>query len=567
MAQDKLLFAQRDTIDLNYQTGGFALDSMDMANGFDEQIRPGSFYLQEFNLIKNLSLQPDLGNESAGLNYLARQFTSPFLISPLPYIGLQYSFGTNLTQHLNLQYAQQLSRKAHLNLRYKRDAGNGFLTNSKYGFDDVNAHYQYKTTNYSSTLNASYSKYDWQENGGITTDSLLDEFAIVFTPVNKNKANTIVKKADIQFNNYINFISDSVLQTGLVIKNRYDVVNRVYTERSDTLSELYDKINLDSTSTRDQYQTASIKTSIGYFFTRSLFEIDALLGHRYWRNQNLGINRDTNELFLSSSLLLGRENFNLKNDFYFNLVGATGEVKNNTSLYLDWKGFEINGNFGFYNVLPTPYQRFHTANNYNWNFSSFDAQQQIQLGGKIAYEKKHSAFAQLQTLTTTNGLYFIDSTWRQDTLTTVALTQLTVGGALNWKKISLYPTVTFRLNSENYAFQPKFSTRTRFSYSTGVFKANRLKVAMGFDIGYDSEYRVLTYNPVLSLYEPSAANPLSGNLFAVDAFFNAEIKEFRFFVRAQNIDYFWNPSTTRIDPNFPIIPFMIKVGVSWDFFN
>jgi len=59
---------------------------------------------------------------------------------------------------------------------------------------------------------------------------------------------------------------------------------------------------------------------------------------------------------------------------------------------LNWKGFRINGNLGFYNVLPTPYQRFHTANNYNWKLTSFEAQQQLQFGGRISYEQKSPYF-------------------------------------------------------------------------------------------------------------------------------------------------------------------------------
>lgn len=566
-AQHHLLCSDRDSITLHFQTNGFALDSMDLANGFDEPLRPGSFYLHEFNLIDNLSITDDLGNESAGINYLSRKFQSKFLISSLPYLGVQYSFGTNLTQHLNLQYAQQLSDKSNLNIRYKRDAGNGFLTNSSYGLDDVNALFQYKNKRYSNFTDASYSKYDWQENGGIATDSLLDEFAIIFTPIRKSNANTIVKKADIKLSNYFNLMNDSLIKTGLVIKNRYEVINRLYTEESDTLFALYDKINIDSNATRDQYQTGSIKNSGGYFFASKYFEIDALVGYRYWRNQNLGVNRDTNEVFLSSELFFGAKNYHLTNTFYFNLIGATGEFKNNTALFLKYKDFSVKGNLGIYNTLPTPYQRFHIANNYDWYLNSFEAQQQIQLKGRITYAKKQKVFAELKSLTTTNGLYFIHNTWRQDTLDIVSLSSLKIGASFTWEKLSLYPTVTFRVNSENYGYQPNFSTRTRFSYSTGVFKANRLKVAMGFDFGFDSDYQVLTYNPTLSLYEPELNTPVSGNLFTLDAFFNAEIKEFRFFVRSQNIDYFWNPSTTRIDPNFPITPFMIKIGVSWDFFN
>ena len=94
VAQNQLLYDKKDSINLNFQTNGFLLDSIDLANGFDEQLRPGSFYLQELNLIDLLAIQPDLGNESSGINYLGRNYKSRFLITPLPYLGVQYSFGT-----------------------------------------------------------------------------------------------------------------------------------------------------------------------------------------------------------------------------------------------------------------------------------------------------------------------------------------------------------------------------------------------------------------------------------------------------------------------------------------
>ena len=72
------------------------------------------------------------------------------------------------------------------------------------------------------------------------------------------------------------------------------------TKRADVLGDLLTQftIHLDSTATRDQFNWARIRNAAGTYYSnrKSKFYLDALIEHGYWNFQNLGVNRDTNEI-------------------------------------------------------------------------------------------------------------------------------------------------------------------------------------------------------------------------------------------------------------------------------
>jgi len=56
-------------------------------------------------------------------------------------------------------------------------------------------------------------------------------------------------------------------------------------------------------------------------------------------------------------------------------------------------------------------------------------------------------------------------------------------------------------------------------------------------------------------------------LLRLNAFMALSIDEFRFFLKAENLSSLINDPKTRIDTDYPIMPFLIRVGITWDFFN
>lgn len=565
-AQNKLLTPQIDSIDLNYRSSGYEIDSVDIVLGAHENLRPSGFRLPELYLSEYLKQGDVLGNSFSGFSYLQRNISTPNLVSSLPYLGFQYSFGSSNTQNLNLQYSQQINDKTLFNLRYNKKSSNGFLRLGAYALNDVNAVILRKAKFYSSKFDFNYSNYTWNESGGITTDTLLDSIIAIITPVYKTDAETKVKRADIRWSNYLNFSKDSILKTGVFQESRYELVNREYRENSPYLN--LDTFFIDSNSTRDQYQTASIKNGIGYFFSSKFFEINASANHRYWRNQNLNRYFDTTEIFLASELYAGFEKFNLSNSFYFNLIGATGEIKNYTKLNVDFPWFNLKANLDFLNVYPTPYQREHYANNYQWKLNDLSAQQIINLGGEASLKTKINLGSGVNFNTINNGLFLIDGQWRQDTLNTISTGNIELFANYNLWKFGFHHVVDLNINSNNYAFQPTFTSGNRINFRTSIFKAKKLKLNLGIDLSYIGPYNNFLYIPELSTYSISTKNTSSGgDFFLLHAFAAIDIDPFRIYIRAENVSNLWNSAKIRVDANYPIMPLYLKMGLSWDFFN
>ena len=476
---------------MGYRSGGTALDSIDASFIGQTTLRPGSGFgeIYEQNLARNIFLSPGC------FSYLSseRKVTPKF--SGLPYLGFQYAFGSSLTQDLNLEYHQFFDPNTHLHLRYNRRTSNGFLRNGDYKLNHLDIRFYHSKKRYSTNFNAYYAAHDIAENGGITTDSLLNEFAIEFTPIKRDRARSRVRKLDLKCDNYLRMVGDSILGSGFKTKHQFNITGREFVEQLIGLDQSpTDTFFVDTSgATRDQYQTAKFSNGAGVYFNSPNLKVDATLNHQYWRNQNLGVNRDTNEVYLHSNLYasLGKR-LNLRNEFYFNLIGATGEIKNYAGLNFNMlNNLTLRGNVNFENLYPTPYQRFHTANYYQWNIQDLKMQQKLQAIGSVKYGDSTFVEAALIWSSINNGRYFINNEWRQDTLDLVTMGALQLKAGLSLGQWSFYPTVTLRFNSANFNYQPIFSTMNRISFQTKLFEAQQLGIAMGVALGYETSYNFM----------------------------------------------------------------------------
>jgi len=567
LGQKEFFFQEMDSIKIGYRSGGTALDSIDASFIGQITLRPGSGFgqLYERNLAQNTFLSP------GGLAYISseRKITPKF--SGLPYLGFQYAFGSYLTQDVNLEYHQFLNPNTHLHFQYNRRTSNGFLRSGDYKLNDLDLRFYHSKKRFSTNFEGYYAAHDIAQNGGIVTDSLLEDFAIEFTPVQRDQSRSKVRKLDLKWDNYLRMVGDSVIGSGFKTKHQYNIVGREYVEQLLDLDlSPTDTFFVDTTgTTRDQYQTAKFSNGAGVYFNSPHFKVDATLNYQYWRNQNLGINRDTNEVYLHSNLWasLGSR-LKVRNEFYFNLIGATGEIKNYAGLNFKMlNNLTVKGKLNFENLYPTPYQRFHTANYYQWNIDNLKMQQKLQAVGSIKYGDTTFIEASVVWTSINNGRYFINNEWRQDTLDLVTMGAFQLKGGFKLGQWSFYPTATLRFNSANFNYQPVFSAMNRITFQTKLFEAQKLGIALGADLGYESGYNFMEYNGVLGLLQIPSASVKTESLLRLNAFMALSIDEFRFFLKAENLSSLINDPKTRIDTDYPIMPFLIRVGITWDFFN
>lgn len=562
--QEEFFFPKVDSITIDYRSDNHWLDSVDAGFIGNINLRPAAGFQQIFE--HHLAI--NLFNNTGGLAYTFEDLMVKPKFSGLPYVGFQYAFGTKVTQDLQVEYQQYYRPKTHLHLQYNRRVSNGLLRNGAYTLNDLSLLFYHQKGWYATNFSGYFGGYDYGSNGGMLTDSLLDEFEIEFTPVRRDMANSKSRKLDLKWDNYFRLIGDSVIGTGLKSRHQYSLIGREYMDEL-LNPTMFDTLYLDTVGTRDQYQTVHFANGAGVYFDSPYFKIDGTINYQYWRNQNSAVNRDTSELFVHSNLwaALGKR-IHLTNEFYFNVLGAIGEVKNYARIKYDiLNNLGIIGNVNFENLYPDPYQRFHTANYYQWKIDDLKMQQKLQVRGSVKYGDTSFIQANVVWTTINNGRYFIDNEWRQDTLDLVTLGAVELRGALRLGKWGFYPSATYRFNSSNFAFQPQFSTMNRITFSTKLFKAQRLGMALGVDVGYETSYQYMLYNSVLDVLSPVQTADKSGGYMRLNAFLALSMDQFRFFVKAENLSSLWNDPKIRIDSNYPITPFIMRIGITWDFFN
>jgi hypothetical protein len=81
----------------------------------------------------------------------------------------------------------------------------------------------------------------------------------------------------------------------------------------------------------------------------------------------------------------------------------------------------------------------------------------------------------------------------------------------------------------------------------------------GVDIRYAPSYNTYAYNPVF--YDFAIADVKISNQPIVDIFFNAKVRNFRFFFKKENISGFWNRSLNKQVKLYPIPDFTTRFGI------
>ena len=490
----------------------------------------------------------------------------PMHFSALPHLGFSYSIGQQGSQFLRANYTHSISDKLLLDIEYERNSGQGAIRNAGFSNDNVKLQLQRKGVRYAFQLQGAFQSYNNNHPGGLRTDTLINDFGLAFSPVYKVDAKSRNRLAEVRFKNYFDVLKDSTTMLGLVTNHVYNIRNRVYTE-SDTLYGIYPSIYIDSFDTRDQYNLAQISNGAGFYFSSRKFYIDALLEHSYWDYQNLGLHTDTNEVDLTSKAFLHLKFLKIENDLMFNFLGRFNEFKEKANIKYFYRGMEVNAFVRLESRAPYLLQRRYFSNGSSYLTADIKNQGVFQFGANASYgflndKIKLALFADLGTVSNPylfNGTNWVNSTGNYN-FSSFGLRSAFKFGVLNFN-----PTFIYSPNSINYI--PELQAYGRIFVKGKLFKAKKLEALIGVDVSYISKYESRAYLPTMDTYNWSATISNSGNVFNMHAFLSLGISEFRFFVRYENIGYFWSDKTTQTIANYPISPSRIRIGLTWDFFN
>jgi hypothetical protein len=512
-----------------------------------------------------------LSSGSLYSSYTAPVFIKPLLwgameFSALPHLGFSYSFGGQGSQFLRANYNHALSDKMLLNIDYDRNVGVGYIRNGAFKHNNVRLQFQRIGLRYTMQIKAGFQSNDVSHPAGLYSDTLIEDFGLEFSPVNKENAHSLNKAGSIFLKNYFNFLSDSSVMLGVTTIHKYSIRNRVYTE-SDTLYGIYSNVFIDSFATRDQYNVAKILNGAGVYFSRGEFYIDGVLDYAYWDYQNLAIHQDTSEIGIGSHLALNINAIKVENYIHFNLTGAFNEFSERASLRFKKNIFKVNGFLNIESTAPEPMQRNYFSNNANYWMTSIKKQNTLRSGGSIDIEllnKKIVASGFGDFTSISDLLYFNGDRWTNDTVLR-NFTSLGVGAAFEFGVFNFQPKFVYSFDSDGYL--PDYQLYGRLFVKGKLFKAKKLEALLGCDVSYVSAYRTKSYIPSMDTYNWYATASSFVPMLNMHAFVTFGIEEFRFYFRFENIGYYWVDKTNQIVSNYALPGTRMSLGFTWDFFN
>ena len=145
----------------------------------------------------------------------------------------------------------------------------------------------------------------------------------------------------------------------------------------------------------------------------------------------------------------------------------------------------------------------------------------------------------------------------------IALDKDFIYGILNWENSIIWQTT----NSKEILPLPVITAYTNLYLKFRIAKV--LKTEVGADLSYFTKYYADTYSPALGLYANQPTEDLIkvGGHPIISVYANFHLKHTRFYLMASHLNYNKEGGTTFGAPHYPVNPFVIRFGLSWNFFN
>ena len=563
IGQQELLFLQKDTIKFESRVGGVHLDSIDLYFTPTTQLNPGG------------TLYNPLGTENQFLSILSYT-NGPFVkIKPqknyyaaLPHLGFLYSFGSKGAQFLQAEYQQQLGRKTSFSFQMQQNALGEMMRHGDFTNRDVQMHIEHAGRRYIGKYDLWYQSSEISHNNGLIDTVSANEFPLTFLAVNNEQAHSKINQAQFISQHVFNMSKDSLRIIGPVYKNSWTLSNRIFRDSLDMLNK-YDSFLIDSFTTRDQFQLAEVQNAFGIYAKGQRFSSEILMQASYWDYQNLGRNLDTTELEIHLNSQWSNKGVTFQNRAKLNLVGAIGEWEESINLSLISKNNSFSFQGKFLSELPSPYQRRYMANSSIWKLSNLKPQRSTQIRAQWSLKHRLSPYLSVNYRQFKNRYFYLDNTWRNDTLESIGLLRLEGAISIPFKNLGIQLRSYVNPLANKFEYIPLYDLRARFYFNKKLFKAKKFDFILGLELKYQSEYSLLMYNSSLGIYELQELSNTQRKLSfgEVDIFTGFQIDEFRFYFKLENLDYSWIDHDIEILSAYPLTPLMMRIGITWDFFN
>lgn len=563
-AQEMQSLSNKDTLTILTRSGG-NLDSIDLYLFPNLYTHPGGLPTFSNGLsIDFLSNTPNGRLNDSDVSWSKMRF------SALPHIGFAYSFGSKGTQTVKANYEHFLGKYSLLNMRFNQLRSNGFIRNGTSAYNQFELQFDHIRPRLTIQYKTHITLTTVAHNGGVLTDSLVDLYGLEFAPIAKTSAESKSKHLNMYLASYSDFTGDTTYATGVYTEHRFTVKNWRYSEFSDTLASLYPTIQFDSTNTSDQFQWSTISNGAGYYLSKG--KTQARLGAKvdYWKTANLGRLYDTTEVRVYGEWMGNYKKIEGNIRYERVLFGASNGQLANFYIHTNLGKIDFSVSSRFSDQLPDPFIRYHLGNSIS-PIASQSWKREKRWTSSLDIDYAISALQSLQFNYSYQDLkdnyFYLGNEWNNTSVSSLSIHQLRVSANVTWKKLHFWPSYTYTLSNNSISPFPSHLVNSRIYVKGYLFKAKKLLTYAGTDVLYQSSGRAMQLVPMLNALTFSEIPFQYSGFLNLHAFAGFQIDQFKFFVRFENIGYFWNDKTISLINNYPLAPFQFRVGITWDFFN
>jgi hypothetical protein len=538
-----------------------------------------------------------------------------FNIDSLPYFNttraysvFTYQLGSKLEQVAQIMHTQNIKPNWNFAFNYRKINSPGYYLTQRNNHDNfyLTSNYTSLSQHYQFNIAFVYNKEQHDENGGITSDTFLNNSSYSdrkSIPTNfqnssysstRSPVTTLQRDISLLVNHSYTWGSidtaynkDST-QFTTQLTPRFRIAHRMELTAQ---KYLYKDVRPDSIRYSDFFQhsfnsTDSVFIQQNWTYLDNRILLNGLLGKK--TNQllfNIGIGNRIDQF--KTAYLTGSNTLNVLSNYVVGAISKEAlqkgqwEYTANTKIFLtgDAAGnFELNANVGkdlganwgdikigvHQQLNNAPYSYTTYENQYWSRFNNFDKESTTQFYATINSERYHFSIG-AKNYVINNYLYFDSSQSPKQYSSTFNIAQICVRKLFVFGHFTLDNEIAFQQVSGGAPVNvPAFMGRHQLAIEKYVL-SNKLKIATGIEVRYHSDYYANGYTPFFNHFYYQNSYRVSNNAEA-SIFFNFKIKRFRAYFMIDQLQQLFKPNII-ITEGYAAQNTMLRFGFSWALVN
>ena len=251
---------------------------------------------------------------------------------------------------------------------------------------------------------------------------------------------------------------------------------------------------------------------------------------------------------------------------------AIGQFRVNANLDLNFRLWKDSVNFharGYVsNTLPSFYMRHYHSNHYQWDNDNMDKEFRTRVEGELNITRWGTNLrAGMENIK--NYTYFNQSAVPEQNSGNIQVLSATLSQNFRLGILHLDNEVTWQKTSNSTVLPlPELSLYHNLYMLTKLAK-KVLTVQLGADVRYFSKYHAPAYAPGVQQFhlQPTDDQVEIGGYPIVNVYANLHLKRTRIFVMMYHVNAGMGTTNYFLVPHYPINPRLLKIGISWNFYD